>query len=64
MPNVTAAETPAAAIWCLACKDSLIVAGCGNGRIEVRFLFSSVVDLKQFAIDTEPCIEEYDIAFV
>ena len=25
----------APAIWCLACQDSLIVVGCGNGRIEV-----------------------------
>ncbi|KAK2173041.1 hypothetical protein NP493_908g00028 [Ridgeia piscesae] len=34
MPSVTATETTAAAIWCLACQDCLIVAGCGNGRIE------------------------------
>ena len=35
MPSVAATEAAAAAIWCLACQDSLIVAGCGNGRIEV-----------------------------
>ena len=26
---------PASAIWCLTIRDGLIVAGCGNGRIEV-----------------------------
>ena len=26
----------APSIWCLSCRDGLIVAGCGNGRIEVR----------------------------
>jgi len=23
-------------IWCLDCRDNLVVVGCGNGRIEVR----------------------------
>lgn len=26
----------ASAIWCLTVKDGLIIAGCGNGRIEVQ----------------------------
>ena len=28
-------EAPPAPIWCLACKGNLIIAGCGNGKIEV-----------------------------
>jgi hypothetical protein len=40
---------PASAIWCLTSKDGLIVAGCGNGRIEVSyklcFQFHSASDL-------------------
>ena len=31
-------ETLAPAVWCMTCLDSLIVAGCGNGRIEVSAL--------------------------
>ena len=26
----------AAPVWCLACHDNLIVAGCGDGAVEVR----------------------------
>ena len=25
-------------IWCVTCKGNLIIAGCGNGRIEVGWL--------------------------
>lgn len=28
-------ETRAAPVWCLACQDNLVLAGCGDGRIEV-----------------------------
>ena len=28
----------AAPIWCLACQESLVVVGCGNGSIEVNKL--------------------------
>ncbi len=29
--------TPAAPpVWCLACRDNLIVAACADGRVEVR----------------------------
>ena len=28
-------ETPAPPVWCLACQDNLVVAGCKSGRLEV-----------------------------
>lgn len=30
----------APSIWCLSCYEGLIVAGCGNGRLEVFYLIS------------------------
>ena len=27
-------------IWCLACKDNLIVAATGDGRVEVNYRFN------------------------
>lgn len=30
----------APSIWCLSCYEGLIVAGCGNGRLEVFYLIN------------------------
>lgn len=30
-------DNAAPSIWCLACQDNLVIAGCANGRLEVSF---------------------------
>ena len=37
-------------IWCLACRDNLVIAGCGNGRIEVKTTLRITLSIRQ----TEP----------
>ena len=54
--NGADSATPAfaTAIWCLACCENLIVAGCGNGSVEVscRSVSSCVYNLYCTGVDS------------
>ena len=59
---------PASAIWCLTVRDGLIVAGCGNGRIEVCTVLSAPVFVIHLGLRTahgvQPQLCSWDYASV
>ena len=47
----------ASAIWCLTARDGLIIAGCGNGRIEVN------IKILNLPIECSICLLRMDFFF-